>query len=653
MSETRPAGAGPESGVSAEADPRVSPRLGPLDIVILSLWCGLAAGLVEVGGRFVGKTFFSTNHLYMMSRHFFWLAPLSNLLTFAAMGVFLALLAAIRPRFGRWIAPRWIVFLAVLPVLIVAMPGVYAIAWVLLAWGTAIRLASEIERRAAGIRRRLIVTFPALIAVELGLAGWILGSDWMARREEVARPFPAGDPPSVILITMDTVRADHLSLYGYGRPTTPVLDALARSGIRFERARAAAPWTLPSHATMFTGLWQHEVGADWLTPLDRRATTLAEVLGSRGYATAGFVGNELYCSYDTGLSQGFTHYEDYPLVFLLPLRTAWLFDHALGMLTNLGLLLGRTFDVGPLRPLHDNWMVPYTLQQVRKDASLLNNGFLNWLNGRQQPGRPFFAFINYYDAHSPYVLPQRGAYRFGLKPRRAIDFIFLAEYWDSIDKMQVTPVFRDLARDSYDNCIAYIDQCLGELVRELQRRKALDHTWLIVTADHGEGLGDHALYDHGESLYDQEIRVPLLILPPVGQRKARVIGETVSLRDLAATILDLTGQSEGSRLPGHSLAALWRSEPASTDRGGSSVSAAIAELPAPNPFDPNRGRSPARRGPLVSVAEGDFVYIRNRKNGTEELYNDREDPGEIYDLSRDPVSRPILERLRSRVEALN
>ncbi len=533
------------------------------------------------------------------------------------------------------------------------MPGVYEAAWVLLSMGIATRAVPILEQQGHGLRRRLVVSFPVLALVELGLAGWILGGPWLAARREAARPLPTGDPPNVILITMDTVRADHLSLHGYNRPTSPVLESLARSGIRFEHARSAAPWTLPSHATMFTGRWPHELKVDWSIPLDRRYMTLAGYLGERGYATAGFVGNTMECSYDNGLDRGFVHFEDYVLAFLIPLRTAWLFDRLVGSLTDVGLRLGRDLDVGPLRPMHESWVTPYTLREIRKDGSLLNGAFLDWLDRSAQPGRPFFAFLNYYDAHAPYILPNRGEYRFGIRPRGAREFIFLAESWDSLDRSRLPPVALELARDSYDSCIAYVDQCLGELVVELQRRRKLENTWLFITADHGEGLGEHNLFDHGESLYDQEIHVPLVIVPPAGKRGERVIRETVSLRDLAATIVDVTGQGGGSAMAGQSLAALWRPDGPGAAERVPGVSAVISELPAPNPYNPNHGRSPASRGPLASLADGDYVYIRNRKDGSEELYNDRADPGEVQDLSRDPSSRPILDGLRRRLEAIN
>ena len=176
-----------------------------------------------------------------------------------------------------------------------------------------------------------------------------------------------------------------------------------------------------------------------------------------------------------------------------------------------------------------------------------------------------------------------------------------------------------------------------------------DRTLLIVTSDHGEGLGEHGLFDHGESLYRPEIHVPLMIVLPAGQRTTGVVREPVSLRDLPATILDLVGLSAGSPFPGRSLAGLWRHP--SLEGDAVANDRVISELPTPNPFNPNRGRSPARRGPLISVAEGEFVYIRNQGDGTEELYHEKEDPDEIHDLSRVEAMRPLLERLRSRLDS--
>lgn len=629
-------------------DPRraIPARLRPANILLLSLWCGLAGGLLEVAARVIARTLLSSHHLYQMSRHFVWLVPLTDLMFFGVVGLLLSLVATIRPRAGRWLAPRMILFLAILPVLVVLLPRIHRAAWILFAIGGALQLAPVVERRADRLRRRLLATFPILIAAVLALLGWRVGGQWLAERREAGRPLPDGHPPNVLLITLDTVGAGHLSLHGYHRPTSPVLETLARTGIRFDRARSAAPWTLPSHASMFTGRWHHELNVDWTTPLDGTAPTLAGFLGERGYATAGFVANTLYCSEDTGLARGFAHYEDYPLVDALPFRTAWLVDESLQVLADVGLYVGRTFDVGPLRPLHQSWLSPYIAAWKRKDAASVHRAFLGWLAHRPQPARPFFAFLNDYDAHAPYVLPNGAAYRFGLRPRRAEDFIFLMEHWESADKLALRRPYLDLARDCYDDCVAYLDEQLGALVVELFRLHVLENTWLIVTADHGEGFGEHDLYGHGESLYRPEIHVPLVILPPVGERTpaTRIVREPVSLRDLAATIVDITGQGRGSPFPGRSLASLWREPPGPADAAAPRT--VLSELPVPDPTDPSHGRSPARRGPLVALAEGDLVYIRNRGDGREEIYNERDDPGEERDLSRDAAMRPALERLR-------
>ena len=169
---------------------------------------------------------------------------------------------------------------------------------------------------------------------------------------------------------------------------------------------------------------------------------------------------------------------------------------------------------------------------------------------------------------------------------------------------------------------------------------------MIITADHGEGFGEHDLFDHGESLYRPEIRVPLLISVPPGLPSGRVVDQVVSLRDIPATIVDLVGARTKPPFPGRSLARLWRTPPSSEQAIGLGDDLVLSELTAPNPSDPSHGRSPARRGPLVSLAEGDFVYIRNEGDGTEQLFNEREDPRELRDRAQETQARAIVQRFR-------
>ena len=240
----------------------------------------------------------------------------------------------------------------------------------------------------------------------------------------------------------------------------------------------------------------------------------------------------------------------------------------------------------------------------RKSAEWINRDFLDWFARRREPGRPVFVFLNYLDTHTPYVLPPGARHRFGVNPETKEEFRNVLMDWGVLDKQRLPQRYWSLARDAYDNCVAYLDEQLGALFDELQRRGILDRTLVIITSDHGEGLGEHALFMHGESLYRTEIRVPLLILTPSHRPSGAVVRETVSLRDLPATIVDLIGLGNGSPFPGRSLARLWADPPT----GGPPVETegVLSELASPNPANPNQGRSPAARGPLDLSGRGGF-----------------------------------------------
>ena len=182
------------------------------------------------------------------------------------------------------------------------------------------------------------------------LASYVFVGDRHRSIREESRPLPQATAPNVLLIVLDTVRADHLSLYGYERPTSPNLERFARTGIRFDRARATSPWTLPSHASMFTGRWPSELGEEWITPLRSNFPTLAEFLGDHGYATAGFVGNVEYCSAETGLARGFTSYDDYSTEKLSPLRMSGLVEYSINAMNG----IVRTFDLDRSVPFSES-----------------------------------------------------------------------------------------------------------------------------------------------------------------------------------------------------------------------------------------------------------------------------------------------------------
>jgi len=622
-------------------------RLGPLDVLVLSAWCGLVGGLLEVATRVVCKIV-PGHRMYAMSRHFVWMAPLSNLLLFSGIGLFLALATKFWSRRGGWLSSRLVCFLAVLPVLIVMSPRIYPWAWAILAFGISSRLMPIFERRQAEVRRWLMRSFAALLGGVLIFGGFVLGGDWLKERREVSRPLPSGDSPNVLLIVLDTVRADRLSLYGYRRPTSPTLERLANRGIRFDEARATAPWTLPSHASMFTGRWPHELDVSWNTRLGTRFPTLAAYLGSRGYATAGFVANVEYCSYEFGLNRGFTHYEDYVLEPLTPVRMCYPGNLALKAVFHLGWSLSANLGGIPFLPHKDSTVWRTLNSDPRIDADSINRRFLDWLSQRREPARPFFAFLNYFDTHTVYMLPPGTPYRFGRPPKTDAEVQVLVEWFD-VDKLGLPASYLNLARDCYDSCLGYLDEKLGELFDELQRRGVLESTLVIVTSDHGEGLGEHNLFFHGESLYRTEIRVPLLIVSP-GQNRSVNVRETISLRNLPATIVDLAGQGTSAPFPGRSLTRLWQGS--HLGRFSADGQGAISELASPNPYDPNQGRSPVHRGALASIAEGDYVYIRNEGDGSEELFNVRDDPNEFDNRARLEAAQAVKERLRAHLDRL-
>ena len=255
-----------------------------------------------------------------------------------------------------------------------------------------------------------------------------------------------------------------------------------------------------------------------------------------------------------------------------------------------GLALKAAFHVGwrlsasvgfiPFLPHKDSpaWRLLNTDPKI--DAGLINREFLDWLSRRREPARPFFAFLNYFDAHSAYLLPPGTPYRFGRPPKTEADVQLLIE-WSHIDKSVLSPYYRNLAGDCYDSCLGFLMRSSASCSMSFKRRGVLDRTLVIVTADHGEGMGEHSLFFHGESLYRPEIHVPLLIVPP-GQDRPAIVRDTVSLRDVPATIADLVGQGTGTPFPGRSLATLWQDpRPGGPSRDGEG---ALSELASPNPL---------------------------------------------------------------------
>ncbi len=398
---------------------------------------------------------------------------------------------------------------------------------------------------------------------------------------------------------------------------------------------------------MFTGRWLHELSAGWLTPLDGTFPTLAEFLGSRGYATAGFVGNYSYCATGSGLERGFAAYEDYIFPNLTAFKAASLIHRSVNGIRSVERFLEDWLDIDILRtPVVRLFRL---FNADRKEAAGINREFLDWLGRRRQPERPFFAFLNYYDAHSPYDLPSGRVHRFGTQPIDPRDSDMIQEWWP-MDKSALSPRDIAFAHDAYDDCVADLDEQLGRLFDELGRRAVLDTTWVILAGDHGESFGEHAgVFCHGSSLYQTELHVPLVIIPPGGLPSKRVVTEPVSLRDVAATIVDVLNLEGGSPFPGRSLARFWDGSSPSPSTPGDP---ALSEVVPIDPLHPNVLEMVQPHWPIAAVIEGGWAYIRREADGREELFHLREDAKESHNLADRPAALSELERLRGSLSGL-
>ena len=424
-------------------------------------------------------------------------------------------------------------------------------------------------------------------------------------RERVIRSglAPAAQGPNVLLIILDTVRAANLSLYGYQRHTTPNLEQFAEQGVVFDRAIAPSPWTLPSHAVLFSGRDPNELNADWWLPLDDTHPMLAEVLSARGYVTAGFSANISYASAEAGLARGFHRFDDFAVKPGEILRTSTMLRRAL-----------RAVGAGS---------VVASENHGRKFASDVSGSFLSWLDDKPDD-RPYFAFLNYFDSHDPYYAEAPFDTLFG--PVRPMTL-----NWGSLpDTAQISAW-----TDGYDRSLAFLDDALGRLFDELQRRGTLDETVVIVTSDHGEHLGERGYMRHGTTLYMPVLHVPLIVRFPPAVPGGLRIDVPVALRDIPATVLDLVGAS-GDELAGKTLASRWL-EPGTVAAPVYSEVREALRIPK---------RYPNAEADLYSLLDGEHQYIRS-SDETEELYLYVEDPHHSRNMATENAAEAVLTGLRA------
>ena len=563
--------------------------IGMATIAVIGLGWALAAGYLEVG--IIQFQRLVLGQLAYESSDVIWMAPISY--TFFALAPILLLCGAalLKPSL---ITRRAVVF-------IFTMLVTMAVTWLLL--GARLHLIAHavlgagVAHIVAGLRvirsdkfdRVSLRAAGGLAAITALLAIAMPGSRTLAEKIRVGR-LPAAErgAPNVLMIIWDTARRQNLSLYGYERTTTPKLDEWAKRAVVFERALSTSSWTLPSHASMFTGRLTQEMSTGWRTPLDEEFPTLAEALRGRGYYTAGFVANVMAASRESGLHRGFIRYEDFRISPREVLRSS-----------AAGKLLWRYI------PFHND----AGSRHLAKKAPNINADFLGWLP--KTKNRPFFAFLNYYDAHDPYYAPPEIRKRF--RTGRG-----------------------DI--DRYDAALSVLDDHLDRLLRELEQRGMLQNTVVILSSDHGELFGEKGLTRHGNSLYFPLLDVPLVIWPAGDARAAR-ISSAVSLRDLPSTVMHAVTGSGNSVFPGRSLTRYWlakASENGEPDTLVSGIGKGVRTPPA----------EPVSKGNMTSLFAGKYQYILNG-DGTEELYDVEQDPSLTDNLAGTRAVAPALQRFRA------
>ncbi|MEZ4240979.1 MAG: sulfatase [Myxococcota bacterium] len=338
--------------------------------------------------------------------------------------------------------------------------------------------------------------------------------------------------PNVLIILWDTVRADRMSLYGYDLSTTPRMAAWAeKQGVVYERAVSPDMWTVPSHASLFTGLppGTHGAGFDhrWL---DAERTTLAEHLGANGYDTFAFSANPNLSPKRVNLLQGFETIE-----------TSWSRkwrDEVTGHTRDKLIARDRSTEISPGAPGRHHSTGFYNAAPVAHEA------LVQWLDGRQDPGRPWVAYLSYMEAHKPRV-PALGS-RKQVADRRTIklgldtDLSFKNQLLYSYGKLSYTDEELNAISRVYDAALLDLDGPTADLLDDLDRRGILDDTIVVFTADHGEQLGEHQQFGHRSGVYQALLHVPLVISYP-RKLSPHHVTEPVSNLEIFSTVLHLAG----------------------------------------------------------------------------------------------------------------
>ena len=418
---------------------------------------------------------------------------------------------------------------------------------------------------------------------------------------------PDFSKPNVLLLTLDTVRADHVSLYGYKRNTTPYLSDLARAATVFAHATAAGDMTITSHAAILTGTYAswngarpHQTASGSGVPISDKYPTLAEILSAQGYSTAAVVANSGFLTREWGFDRGFQFFDARGAVRMMPPRKEYLLRY------------------GARQVLH------HVIDTTEFDMMFLRAGEINreayrFLDRARGSGHPFFLFLNYMDAHSPYAPPAQFD---ELYPSERDLSIPDARYGLLFDQLvegrgQMSQEEREHYVSQYDGGIAYMDAEIGKLIAGLKQRGLYDNTLLIIVSDHGEAFGERNLVGHGLSVNEDQVYVPMIVKYPRSDQR-QWVEERVGHTDILPTVMEVTGIAPPPFLQGFSLR---------KGTGNANRKLISESFPGSGLTSLNAKFNRTER----AIYSENFKYIDSTA-GKHELYDISADPREIHNL---------------------
>lgn len=455
--------------------------------------------------------------------------------------------------------------------------------------------------------------------------------------------------PNIVLVIMDTARAANFSCYGYEKITSPNVDKLAEKGILFRNAITPSPWTLPSHISMFTGLYPSEHGLTedkivsgkniyGLSKQHMYEFFLPQILKTQGYRTAGFSNNP-WISHQFGFARGFDVFYE-----------AWAQSETQSLFRR---MLRSIRRVSPqmMHPILNNLRVRMGWL-FRSDSGAKNTieVFQKWLGNDRSDDSPYFAFFNFMEPHLPYMPPKpfdqkffdQGLHSHRLRAVNQDHLKFIA------GKVKMEPEDFSLLQSLYDGEIAYLDSQLKEIFDCMQDCGVLDNTLLILTSDHGENIGEHGLMGHQFCLYDTLLRVPLIIKLPGSAIKGKRDDKYVQVSDLFYTLLDVLGiQIDGRDISNRSLLDPSYSGVVISEHEVPKIT--LSSLRKRFPYFPERNLDQEMK---CLYADG-TKYIWNSK-GEDEMYDLTQDPAEESNLihSIPDQAAKLFRLLRGRTELM-